>query len=132
MAPCRLCGRIHARIAGNRTLLLVRLSVSYMHRVQERTMEDVIGTIRTFRPPTFMVIVDALEDFDTDLSWDKDGEVLAKLESGEYVAFCARARVLHPELGELASDYLGGCIYESIEGFEDHRECGAYQRKLRA
>ena len=77
-----------------------------------------IGTIREFRTPQFTVIVDALEDYDCDLSWDETGEVLKKLESGEYLSFCARARVIHSELGEIASDYLGGCIYESLEAFQ--------------
>jgi hypothetical protein len=29
---------------------------------------------------------------------------------------------------EIASDYLGGCIYKSLEDFEDHRECGRENR----
>ncbi|HUF73753.1 MAG TPA: hypothetical protein VMR74_12730 [Gammaproteobacteria bacterium] len=93
---------------------------------------NVLATIRKFRTEQFRVIVDAIEDYDMDLSWDEDGSVLRKLESGEYVAFCARARVIHDELGEIASDYLGGCIYADIAEFQDHRECAAQTRKLRA
>jgi hypothetical protein len=95
-------------------------------------MNQILGTIRTFRTANFRVIVDALEDYDADLSWDDTGEVLAKLQSGEFICFTVRARVIHDELGEVASDYLGGCIYSSIDEFQDHRECGAQTRKLRA
>jgi hypothetical protein len=89
-------------------------------------------TIREFRTRNFSVIVEALPDDDTDLSWDDTGEVLAKFESGEYVAFCVRARVVHKHLGELAEDYLGGCIYANPAEFEDHRQCAAATRELRA
>jgi hypothetical protein len=89
------------------------------------------GTIREFKTPNFRVVVDAVKDDCTDLSWDDTGEVLAKLESGEYLAFGVRARVFHKDLGEVSADYLGGCIYESIDAFQDHRECGAQTRKLR-
>lgn len=95
-------------------------------------MREHLGTIREFRTANFRVIIDAIGDLDIDLSWDDTGEVRAKLESGEYVCFTARARVIHPELGELASDYLGGCIYASLAEFEDHRECGKATRELRA
>lgn len=93
---------------------------------------QVLGTIREFKTDQFHVIVDALEDYDIDLSFDETGEVREKLESGEYIGFCARVRVLHETLGEVSSDYLGGCIYASLEEFEDHRECGKETRGLRA
>lgn len=90
-----------------------------------------MGTIREFRTRQFTVIIDAIEDDAPDLSFDNTGEVRAGLESGRYVIFTARARAFH--LGvELASDYLGGCIYESLDAFQDHKECGAQTRKLRA
>ena len=92
--------------------------------------QHVIGTIREFNTARFRVIVDAIEDDDLDLSWDDDGSTRAGLESGKYIAFCARARCLLDGL-EVASEYLGGCIYERIEAFEDHRECGAATRRLR-
>lgn len=92
-----------------------------------------LATIRVFETANFRVEVDALEDFDTDLSFDEDGSIRAGLESGSLVAFTARAQVIHKETGAvLASDFLGGCIYQSIEEFEDHRECAACQRRLRA
>ena len=95
-------------------------------------MLQTLGTIRRFETPNFSVIVDAVEDYDVDLSWDDTGAVRAKLESGEYVCFTARARVYYKGR-ELADDYLGGgCIYASIEEFQDHRECAAQQRAERA
>lgn len=90
-----------------------------------------LGTIREFRTKHFTVIMDALPELDLDLSWDDTGEVAAKLDSGEFVAFVARCRVLlHGN--EIGSDYLGGCVYESIDAFMDHRECGKQSRKLAA
>jgi hypothetical protein len=92
-----------------------------------------IAIIREFRTKQFRVIVDAIpEEEAPDLSWDETGETASKLESGEYVLFCARARVVHDTLGELAVDYLGECIYSSFSAFQDHRLCGAQTRKLRA
>lgn len=76
-----------------------------------------LGTIRTYKTANFTVIVDAVEEECPDLSYDDTGETAAKIESGEYVLFCARARVLHEDFGEIASDYLGNCVYESLEDF---------------
>lgn len=90
-----------------------------------------ICNIRTFKAGRFTVTVDAMEDDSLDLSFDETGEVAEKIESGEYVAFCVRARVLL-DGNEIASDYLGNCIYSSFAEFEDHRECGAQTRKLRS
>jgi hypothetical protein len=91
-----------------------------------------IGTIREFHTRNFTVIVDAVEEDSPDLSFDDTGEVAAKIDSGEYVLFCARARVVHKTLGELASDYLGNCIYESLEAFMDHKECGKQNKEFAA
>lgn len=89
-----------------------------------------LGTIREFNTPNFRVVVDAIEESDLDLSWDKDGQTRAGLESGKYIAFVARARVFLTANGqEIASDYLGGCVYESLDAFQDHKECGAANRK---
>lgn len=90
-----------------------------------------LGTIRTFRTANFRVIVDAIDCDSLDLSWDETGEVGEKINNGELLAFDVRARVIHDELGEIASDYLGGCIYESLAAFMDHKECAAETRKLR-
>jgi hypothetical protein len=89
-----------------------------------------LGTIREFETENFRVVVDAIEETDLDLSWDEDGSQRDGLESGRLIAFCARARVILKETGqELGSDYLGECIYESLEAFEDHRECGIQNRR---
>lgn len=88
--------------------------------------------IRKFKTQHFTVIVDTLPEHDLDLSWDDDGSTAKGLNNGSLVAFVARARVLGPSGMELASDYLGECIYESPEAFEDHRECGRYNRELEA
>jgi hypothetical protein len=89
-----------------------------------------LGTIREFETENFRVVIDAIEETDLDLSWDEDGSQREGLDSGRLIAFCARARVILKETGqELGSDYLGGCIYESLRAFEDHRECGKENRK---
>lgn len=95
-------------------------------------MENRIGIIREFRTKNFRVVVDALPDDYLDLSFDEDGQVAHDLEIGRLISFTARARVLSWNGLELASDYLGGCIYESLEAFADHRECGRANRKLEA
>lgn len=94
-------------------------------------MRTSLGTIREFRTAQFRVIVDAIEDDSPDISFDETTETRDKLESGEWVIFCARARVIHHELGELSSDYLGNCIYTSVDAFMDHKACAAETRKLR-
>ncbi len=91
-------------------------------------MQSKIGTIREFKTQHFHVVVDAVEEFDIDLSWDEDGSTRRGLENGTLIAFCARARVFLRGK-EIASDYLGGCIYRSLAKFEDHRECGKQNRE---
>jgi hypothetical protein len=96
-------------------------------------MNGHIGNIRTIETANYRVSVDAYEDYDLDLSWDEDGSVREGLESGKYIAFCAKASVTHLPTGiELADDYLGGCIYESLEAFMDHRACGVQNREYAA
>lgn len=56
---------------------------------------------------------------DVDLSWDEDGSVKAGLESGEFICFCAHARVLYNG-DSVANDYLGQCIHRSFDEFRDH------------
>ena len=89
-----------------------------------------LGTIREFHTPNFTVRVTAEEDNDLDLSFDDDGSVREGLESGKFMAFCVKAAVYYNGT-ELATDYLGGCIYRSIEEFMDHKECGR-QNKIYA
>src|SRR6267378_7463514 len=91
-------------------------------------MQSKIGTIREFKTQNFHVVVDAVEEFDLDLSWDEDGSTRRGLENGTLIAFCARARVFLRGK-EISSDYLGGCVYRSLAEFEDHRECGKQNRE---
>lgn len=98
-------------------------------------MSHKIGTIREFNTKNFKVVVDAIEDYNVDLSFDEDGSTRKGLESGDLICFCARVRVYFKGQ-EVASDYLGGCIYESLDAFMDHKECGKqnaeYEAKERA
>jgi hypothetical protein len=87
-----------------------------------------LGTIREFKTQNFHVIVDAVEEQDLDLSWDEDGSTRKGLEDGSLIAFCARARVFLCGL-EVSSDYLGNCVYKSLEDFQDHIACGLENRK---
>lgn len=91
-------------------------------------MSTKLGTIREWKTQNFHVVVDAIEEEDLDLSWDEDGSTRAGLESGSLIAFCARARVFLRGL-EVASDYLGNCVYKSLDDFQDHKECAAENRK---
>src|ERR1700732_211254 len=88
-----------------------------------------IGTIREFKTENFHLIIDAVEEQDLDLSWDDTGSTRQGLEDGSLVCFCARARVFLRGL-EVSSDYLGQCIYKSLDDFQDHKECAAQERKM--
>ena len=90
-----------------------------------------LGTIREFHTSNFTVRVTAEEDYDLDLSFDDDGSVREGLESGEFIAFCAKAAVYYKGT-ELATDYLGGCIYRSLAEFMDHKECGKQNKEYAA
>lgn len=84
-------------------------------------MTDTLATIREFRTPNFRVEVTAEPEFDVDLSWDDTGEVAEGLDSGRFIVFCAKAACYGPDGEELATDYLGQCIYESFNAFMDHK-----------
>jgi hypothetical protein len=87
-----------------------------------------LGTIYTFKTKNFLVRVTAEEEDSLDLSWDEDGRVRAGLASGELIAFCVHAQVFWR--GHLVGeDYLGECIYESIEAFRDHLGIREYSRQ---
>lgn len=91
-------------------------------------MAYILGTMRTFRTKHFTVIADAMEEDFPDFSWDDTGETREKVESGEWLCFVARVRVLlHGR--EIGTDYLGNCIYESLDKFMDHKECGKQNRE---
>ncbi len=92
-----------------------------------------IGLIREFNTKNFRTTIEAEEDWDVDLSFDEDGSVRKDLESGKLINFCAKVEVVHKETGDsLATEYLGGCIYKSIEEFMDHKECGKQNREYEA
>ena len=86
-----------------------------------------LGTIREFKTQNFHVIVDAVEEDELRPIMGRNGSTRRGLEDGSLIAFTARARVFFRGL-EVASDYLGGCVYKSLDDFEDHRECGRQNR----
>jgi hypothetical protein len=48
--------------------------------------------------------------------------------TGDLIAFCARVRVfLNGQ--EVGADYLGNCVYKTLDTFQDHRECGLQNRR---
>lgn len=94
-------------------------------------MRDRIGTIREFKRKNFTVRVSADWDYDTDLSFDDTGKVLKKLENGDLISFQVSV-VVYCKGQEISADYLGGCIYENLEAFMDHKECGRQNRQMAA
>lgn len=82
-----------------------------------------------FKTAEFTLTLSAEQDYELDLSWDETGETLAALESGRFVAFVARVRLEH-DSGITADDYLGGCIYESVDAFR--LEGGYFRDMVRA
>jgi hypothetical protein len=92
-------------------------------------MSYTIGIIREFKTQNFHVKIDAIEESDLDLSWDEDGYTKRGLEDGSLIAFVARARVYFRGL-EVSSDYLGGCVYKSLDDFADHKECAKQNRDI--
>ena len=73
-------------------------------------------TLWKFDTARFSIVCTAEEEWDVDLSWDETGETAGKLASGEYVAFCAKVAV-YLDGREIASDYLGQCIYDRSPDF---------------
>lgn len=92
-----------------------------------------IGTIREFNTPNFRVTVDAINEDYPDLSWDKSGETTEQVINGDMLVFAVRAYVTHKNTGiTLGECYLGNCVYSDIADFQDHPQCAAETRKLRA
>lgn len=87
-----------------------------------------LGTMREFKTAHFLVRAEALEECDLDLSFDEDGSVREDLNSGRLIAFCAHVAVYYKGL-KIGEDYLGNCIYRSLNDFMDHKECGKQNRE---
>lgn len=84
--------------------------------------------IREFKTKNFTVRVTAEEERDLDLSFDDTGRIRRGLENGTFVAFCAKAAVYFRGT-EIATDYLGNCIYKSPAEFMDHHKIRQAQRR---
>ena len=76
----------------------------------------------TFETENIRVTLAVAPEDDLDLSWDDDGSIREGLESGKYIAFIARVQIAHKGIGVLHEEYLGGCIYESVEQFLREKE----------
>lgn len=83
-----------------------------------------------FETRNLIIQVEAQEELDPDLSWDP--EIGPRIDDGEFVLFSAKASVIWNG-NEIATDYLGNCIYRTIEEFrdhigikKDHPGCGSY------
>lgn len=93
-------------------------------------MSNYIGRIRAFHTERFTVVADAYYE-DEPVDVDDDGETQRAVDRGDYLHFRVHVRVMYKgrTIGE---DHLGGCIYESISAFMDHKECGKQNREWEA
>ena len=73
----------------------------------------------TFDTARFSVALECAPEMDPDLSWDETGEVVEKLESGEWENFTFRV-VVRCDGTEIAANYLGNSIYAHAAEFRDH------------
>lgn len=87
-----------------------------------------IEIIKEFRTKNFHVVLLTEEESDVDLSFDEDGSIRKGLENGSLVVFCAHA-VVYCNGEEVGEDYLGNCIYKSIDEFWDLKEVGEQNRR---
>jgi hypothetical protein len=71
----------------------------------------------TFKTRNFSIELAAMPEQDPDLSWDDTGEVVAKLESGEWENVTFRVAVYGPHGEQLGADYLGNSIYGNLMDF---------------
>lgn len=68
------------------------------------------------------------EDMDPADSFEFDEDVEA-VRNGDVEWFCARVRITTAQGLELASDYLGGCAYKSVDEFiNGHRDADPMNR----
>ena len=71
-------------------------------------------TINFYAEPEYMSLTDYCDD--TDDTEEQIEETLQKIERGELVYFCAKVTAVLCGI-ELASEYLGTCLYETYEQF---------------
>lgn len=91
-------------------------------------MQHQWNTIWSFKTKRFTVTLDWEWEEDPDLSWDETGEVIAKLQSGEWGNYTFRLRVLL-DGREIACDYLENSIYaDPMEFYREHIGLGAKRR----
>jgi hypothetical protein len=89
------------------------------------------NNIYKFKTKNFVLSVDRLDEPYPDFSWDETGETAEKVESGEWDCFSVAASIYFRG-EEIASDYLGNCIYLDFREFRDnlgirkHVNCGSY------
>lgn len=87
-----------------------------------------LAKIWEFKTDRFRIVLTAEEESNIDLSWDDTGEVAKRIDSGDYVVFCAKCAV-YLDGSEIAADYLGQCIYRSFKEFEtSHRDTDPMNR----
>jgi hypothetical protein len=82
-----------------------------------RDKRNQFGRLWTFRTRRFTVSLILEQDYGYQYDGDdEDGEVQAKLDSGDFVAFDSKVSV---ELDgvEIAADYLGGSVYADTQDF---------------
>lgn len=92
---------------------------------------SILEEIYRFETANFVLIMNALVEHDPDVSWDESGETGNKIDSGEWVIFTAQCVIFtNDELNtELASSYLGNCIYEEYANFRDNVGLNVKSRK---
>ena len=78
-----------------------------------------LETIYTFRTRNFCVKVEALPEYEPDLSFDESGETAEMIERGDWLCFSVRASLSFRDSG-IAEDYLGNCIYANFRDFRDN------------
>jgi len=78
-----------------------------------------LETIYTFRTRDFCVKVEAVPEYDPDLSFDESGETAEMIERGDWLCFAVRASLSFRD-SDIAEDFLGNCIYENFHDFRDN------------
>ena len=85
-------------------------------------------TVWTFKTKRFTVALILSPCYDLDLSWDESGEVVKKIESGDYIPFDSELRV-SLDGRTLASDHLGQSVYDDVSDFwTAHRDTDPMNR----